>query len=89
VTTAQKVTVKLWDGTTVYTSGEAAAVSQGAGLTGYIHIAMSKIVTLGSTTTVKTSVASTAASVVDAAPDDNGTSIGNTANAIHAVRIGN
>jgi hypothetical protein len=89
VTTAQKVTVKLWDGTTVYTSGESAAPSQGSGLTGYAHIALTKIITLASTTTVKTTVASTVASVLDAAPDDNGTSIGNTANAIHAVRIGN
>lgn len=89
LTTAQKVTVKLWDGTTIYGSGEAAAPSQGAGLTGYVHIAVSKIVTLASTTTVKTSVASNAASIVDATPDDNGTGLTNTANAIHAVRIGN
>ena len=43
------------------TSGEAAAASQGSGLTGYVHIAISKIVTLASTTTVKTSVASSVA----------------------------
>ena len=88
-TTAQKVTVKLWDGTTVYTSAEAAAPSQGSPLTGYVEISLSKIVTLASTTTVKTTVASTAASILDVTPDDNGAGLTATANAIHAVRIGN
>ncbi|HSE47983.1 MAG TPA: hypothetical protein VLA96_02115 [Terriglobales bacterium] len=87
--TAQRVTVKLWDGTTVYASSEEGAPSQGAGATGYVSLSLSKIVTLGSTTTVKTSVASTVASVLDATPDDNATGIGNTANSIRAVRIGN
>lgn len=85
----QKVTVKLWDGTTVYSSGEEAAPSQGTGASGYVSITLSKIVTLASTTTVKTSVASTVASTLDATPDDNGTGATNTANSIRAVRIGN
>lgn len=88
-TTAQKVTVKLWDGATVYGASEEAAPSQGAGATGYVSISLSRIVTLASTTTVKTSVASTTASILDATPDDNGSGTTNTANALHAVRIGN
>lgn len=78
---AANVTVKLWNGTTVYASGE---MQVGGGYNQ--QIAIGYIVTLGTTTTVKISVASngTGCSILAAAPDNGA---GNNASSIFAVTV--
>lgn len=85
--TAQRVTAKLWDGTTAFVSTEGAAPSQGTSTAGYISLTLTDIQTISATTTVKVTVASTAASILSATPGDNATGLTNTANSIRAVRI--
>lgn len=90
--TAQRVTAKLSDGTTVITAGEAAAVAQGTGLTGYVFLPMSGVLSLATAGTARIDVASTAAnSVILATPGDNGAGTPTSANkatGITAIRIG-
>jgi hypothetical protein len=72
--------------TTAYTSGEASTRNLGGGGASPVHISLSKIVTLGSTTTISTyAAASVAATVVDTPP--NNPSTAGTASGIHAIRI--
>jgi hypothetical protein len=85
--TAQRVTAKLWDGTTVFVSTEGAAPSQGTSTVGWVSLTLTDIQTIAATATVKVTVASTAASILEATPGDNATGLTNTANSIRAVRI--
>ncbi len=85
--TAQRVTHKLWDGTTVYQAGESVSNSMGGSTKGYVCLPVSSLVVLTGTTTVKVSVASTAASVIKATPGDNNSGTTNKATSIRAVRI--
>lgn len=89
---AQRVTAKLSDGTTVVSAGEASGVITGTGVTGYVCLPMTGIMTLAAAGTARIDVASTVAnSVILATPGDNGagtpTSL-NKATGISAVRIG-
>lgn len=84
---SQRVTYKLWDGTTVYQAGEASSFAMGASTKGYVSVPVSSIVVLTGTTTVKISIASTAASVIKATPGDNNTGTTNKATSFRAVRI--
>jgi hypothetical protein len=85
--TAQRVTYKLWNGTTVYQAGEASSPAMGASTKGYVTVPVSCIVVLTGTTTVKVSVASTAASLIKATPADNNTGTTGKATSFRAVRI--
>jgi hypothetical protein len=85
--TAQRVTYKLWDGTTVYQAGEGSSNAMGNNTKGYVCLPTSSIIVLTGTTTVKISVASTAASLVKATPGDNNSGTTNKATSIRAVRI--
>lgn len=87
--TAQRVTVRLGDGTTHYAASEATSPAMGTSTAGYVSVSVNVVKTLAATTTVKTQVASTAASILDATPDDNGAGLTSLANSIRAVRIGN
>lgn len=90
--TAQRVTAKLSDGSTVITAAEAAAPAQGTGLTGYVCLPMTGILTFSSAGTARIDIASTVAnSVILATPGDNGAGTPtstNKATGISAVRIG-
>lgn len=84
--TAQRVTCKLWDGSTAWTSAEAAAPSQGSGTPGYLDVAVVAIVSLNGSQAARVSCASTASSsVIQAAAGDNGA--GNNASTLTAMRI--
>jgi len=85
--TAQRVTYKLWDGTTVYQAGEAACNAMGGSTKGYVSVPVSGLIVLAGTTTIKISVASTAASLIKATPGDNSTGTTNKATSFRAVRI--
>lgn len=85
--TAHCVTAKLWDGTTVEASQEAAAPSQGSSKVGYLSISLVGIVVLAAPATWKISATSTAASVIKATPGDNATGLTGTASFIRAVKI--
>jgi len=85
---AQRITYKLWDGTTVYQAGESSSNAMGANTKGYVSIPISSLVVLGSTTTIKISIASTLnSSVIKATPADNNSGTTNKATSIRAVRI--
>jgi hypothetical protein len=71
------VTVKLWNGTTVYGSGEG-----NTGSTGRVTITALGKVTLATTTTVKVSAASSSAATMQAASASNGA--GNNASTLVA-----
>ena len=85
--TAQRVTYKLWDGTTVYQAGEASSGSMGNTVKGYLSVPISSLIILSSTTTVKVSIASTAASIIKATPGDNNSGTTGKASSIRAIRI--
>lgn len=85
---SMRVTYKLWDGTTVYQAGEGACAAMGSGTKGYVCLPFSYLAVLGSTTTVKVSIASTlASSVIKVTPGDNNSGTTNKATSIRAVRI--
>lgn len=80
---AASYTSKLWDGTTVYVGIEN---TKGTGQFGVMSL--TALVVLGSTTTVKISLAASAAgAVIYATPLNNNTGIGNTATGIVALQI--
>ncbi len=85
--TAQRVTFKLWDGTTIFQAGEASSNSMGGSTKGYVSLPVSGIVVLASSTTIRVSVASTVASIIKATPGDNNTGTTNKATSIRAVRV--
>lgn len=86
--TAQRVTAKLWDGSSVvYAACENAAPSQGSSTAGYLTCDVQAIVTVTSATTLHLAIASTAASIIENTPGDNATGIGNTSTYIVAHRI--
>jgi hypothetical protein len=89
---AQRVTAKLSDGTTVVSAGEASQLATGTGLTGYVCLPMTGIMTLSTAGTARIDVASTVAnSIILATPGDNGVTAPaatNKATGISAVRIG-
>lgn len=84
IATQSAITGKLWDGTTVYASGQTIPRTGGD----QVDMPLSSIQTLGSTTTVKISAASSAdtGAAIKAATINNAS--GNNATQIHAVRIG-
>lgn len=92
VNSAQRVTAKLSDGTTVISAGEASGVITGTGITGYVSLPMTGILTLSTAGTARIDVASTVAnSVILASPGDNSATAPaatNKATGISAVRIG-
>jgi hypothetical protein len=84
----QRVTYKLWDGTTVYQAGEATSNSMGGSIKGYVCLPVSCIVVLSTSTTVRFSVASTlVSSVIKATPGDNNGGTTGKATSMRAVRI--
>lgn len=89
--TAQRVTAKLSDGTTVISAGEASGVAGGSGIVGYVTLPMTGVLTLATAGTARIDVASTAAnSVILATPGDNGATAPastNRASGLTAVRI--
>jgi hypothetical protein len=84
---AQRVTYKLWDGTTVYHAGEASTNAMGASTKGYVSLPVSALVVLSSSTTLKVGIISTVASVVKTTPGDNNTGTTNKATSFRAIRI--
>jgi hypothetical protein len=86
--TTQRVTYKLWDGTTVYQAGEATSNSISGNVKGYVSLPVSCILVLASSTTVRLSVTSTSASsVIKATPGDNNGGATGKATSMRAVRI--
>lgn len=84
--TAQRVTCKLWDGTTVLASAEGAAPSQGSSTAGYINLHMAWTGSLSGSQLEKVSCTSTAASsIFQAAAGDSGA--GNNASTLTAVKV--
>ena len=79
--------VKLWDGTTVFASGEGAAYQGTFAVPTEVNVALAAIRTLGGTTTVKTSATTAGGTgTIKAATTDSGS--GNNATWILAVKIG-
>lgn len=81
-----RATVRLWDGTTLYASGEATCPAMGVGSKGLVCITLSHIITLLASTTVKISATATVNSCrVKAAPVDNNP--GGSATTLRCIRI--
>lgn len=74
---------KLWDGTTVFRSGETSS----AGASFSAQVSLGKIVTVGSTTTVKISVTNVSRNGGSIKAQVPSASLGNNASSISAVRL--